>query len=393
VSCSCADWLEDFVQHTSYGESRAEMMWWVGVSTIAGALRRKVWIEEFNFQWTPNFFILLIGPPGIVKKSTSSGLGMRLLHRVDGIDFGPQASTWEQLVTHMAGAQKEYKLPNGNIFLASCVTLELSEFGTFFDPDNRNMVDGMTDLWDAKLHTFRKETKTNGCDEVVNPWLNMIAGCTQGWIDDNFSSKFIRSGFASRVVYVDCGKTKRIAYPSRKMPRGTMWERENDLVMRLMEIAELSGEMRLTEEAYQWGERWYENYRDFLDRCSEDEIGLYSRAQTHLHKLAMIVSAARGRFPIIDVAELVEADKRLAELGGNISKVFGRVGQSPTSKLAKDVIEILTKNGKMTKRELFAKFFFRTVSATSFDEALKNAKAGGYLKEVGDLTNPILELQ
>lgn len=392
AGCSCSDWLEDFVIHTSHGEAPPKIMYWVGVSTIAGALRRKVWIDEFNFQWTPNFYILLIGPPGKLKKSTSSGLGMRILKKVEGIDFGPQSSTPEQLISHMAASGQVYKLPDGKEFEASCVTLELDEFGTFFDPTNRQLVDNMTSLWDAKLGEFRKETKTNGSDVIVNPWLNLIAGTTQGWLDDNLSIKFVRSGFASRLLYVPESNTKRIAYPSRKMPKGTMWERENDLAIRLMDIASLGGEMRLTEEAYKWGEQWYDNYRNFLDKCQEDEIGLYSRAQTHLHKLAMVISVSRGEFPVIDVHHLREADLKLSELEGNISKVFGRLGQTPQSKLAQDMLDVLVKNGSMTKRELYAKFFFRTVSSADFDTALKSLKAGGMVKEVGDLTNPLLEV-
>ena len=51
---------------------------WVGVSTIAGALRRKVWIDQAYFKWYPNFYIILVAPPGIVAKSTTASLGMRL---------------------------------------------------------------------------------------------------------------------------------------------------------------------------------------------------------------------------------------------------------------------------------------------------------------------------
>jgi hypothetical protein len=390
AGCSCSDWLEDFVAHTSYGEAPEHIMYWVGVSTIAGALRRKVWIDEFNFQWTPNFFILLIGPPGVLKKSTSSGLGMRILEQVEGIDFGPNEITWPQLVAHMGEHHDEFDIPGRGKFITSCTTFAISEFGTFFDPDNRPLIDGLTDLWDSKLGTFKKETKTAGKDIITNPWLNMIAGTTQGWLDDNFSEKFVRSGFASRLIYVACTETKRRAYPSDDMPP-EMWENETNLAIRLAEIAQYSGPFRLTAEAKEFGRKWYDNYRNFLDKCKEDEMGLYSRAQTHLHKLAMVISAAKGHFPVVDVHHMIEADRKLASLE-KASTVFGRVGQTPQSKLAMDVLEILTKHGKMTKRELYAKFFFRTVSANVFEEALKSVKAGGLVRELGDVMNPVLEV-
>lgn len=384
-------WLEDFVEHTKYGEAPPKVMYWVGVSTIAGALRRKVWIEEFNFQWTPNFYILLIGPPGVLKKSTSVSLGMRLLRRVEGIDFGPQIITWEQLITHMADSRQTYKV-DGADFEASCVTLELSEFGTLFDPTDRKMVDNMTDIWDAKLGKLNKETKTNGSDEVVNPWLNICACATPDWLDDNFSNKFIGSGFASRVIYVYCDKPGRVAHPSRHMPT-SMAEQENSLVERLETIAQYSGPGKLTEEAYKWSEAWYEKYRDYLEKeCTKREMGLYSRQQAHLMKLAMVISASKGKFPVIEVEDLVEANRALESVKGDVAQVFGGVGQSPTSKLARDIIEVLVREGEQTRKILYRKHFLRVVGIGQFDEALDSVKASGTIREVGNLSDPILRV-
>lgn len=386
-------WLEDFVAHTGYGEAPPRVMFWCGVSAIAGALRRKVWIDLFSFQWTPNFYILLIGPPGQLKKSTSSGLAMRILRRIEGTHFGPNSTTWEQLISHMAGLREEFDVPGRGKMEASCITCDISEFGTFFDPSNRQMVDALTDLFDSKMGVWSKETKTNGCDDVANPWINLIAGTTHDWMDENFSNKLIGSGFASRCIYVSCTEDEigEVAYPDDNMPPG-MYERENDLVMRLTEIAGLAGEFRLTPAARAWGREWYHEYRIGLKQAQKKEKGLYSRSQTHLHKLAMVIAASKGKFPVIDVEELQEADARLRELGGNVEEVFGSVGQSATSKLAKDLLEALSRNGTMTKKDLYRRFFFRTVSSHEFDEALKSVRASGLVKEGGDMTNPMLEV-
>ena len=174
------DWLDDFLAYSAGGESPPKFMFWVGVSTIAAVLQRKVWIDQINFQWTPNFYILLVGPPGGPKKTTAIQIGRKLLKRVEGINLGPQIITWQQLVTHMAesrrkfGPEDNYFKVDGEDFEASCVTIHISEFGMFFDPLNRELIDNLTDMWDGKLDTIRKETRTMGSDEIVNPWLNII---------------------------------------------------------------------------------------------------------------------------------------------------------------------------------------------------------------------------
>jgi len=82
------------------------MHFWTGVSTLAGALRRKVWVDMGYFKWFPNFYIILVAPPGIVSKSTTAGIGMSLLRQVPDIQFGPDVITWQALVQSFAESTK-----------------------------------------------------------------------------------------------------------------------------------------------------------------------------------------------------------------------------------------------------------------------------------------------
>lgn len=390
-----ADWLNDFVDLHSYGETPDKVMWWVGVVTIAGVLQRKVWIEQFSFQWTPNFYLLIVGPPGEVKKSTSIGLGTRLLRRVDGVDLGPDNVTWQQLVTHMAQDSYRTWLINGEQFEACCCTMALSEFGTFFDPNDRMLVDALTDLWDSKLGQFKKETKTNGSDNIINPWINIYACCTPEWINDNFNTKLIGSGFACRPVYVYCPKKKRnVALPDEHMPpREVMRAKEDALLVKLREMAEYTGDYTLTKEARIWINKWYADYGEYKEKLTlAIEKNLYERGQTHLMKLAMVISAARGKFPIIDVEVMEESARRLTELKGDVEAIFGFVGQSPTSKSAQAIVDALKRTGPMRVTELYRRVFFRSIGFKDFEAAMQSAIEAGLVKKVGDVSNPGVEL-
>ena len=389
------DWLESFLEYTSYGETPPKIMYWVGVCTIAGALRRKVWIDEDIFQWSPNFYLLIVGPPGSIKKSTSIGQGMRLLKQVPEIDFGPQIVTWQALITHIAGSKREWNI-KGVPFEASCVTIALSEFGSFFDPTNRELVDALTDMWDGKLETIVKETKTNGSDEIVNPWINIMACTTPEWIAQNFPKSLIGSGFGSRPILLYADKPLRdVAYPTRNMPIcGTRRAEERALVDGLRTIADYAGEVRLTERAYKWGEAWYADYRKQQRANGRTiESGFWERKQTHLHKLAMVISAARGKFPTIDVEEMIEADYRIKSLEEDVSQIYGFIGQTESSKIAGDLVETLTKVGPIEKKELYRRYFFRSMGSADFDAALKSALASGLVVETGSVAKPIIELR
>lgn len=385
-------WLDDFVAWSGYGESPEKYLYWTGVATIAGALRRKVWIQEKGYQWTPNFYILLVGPPGGPKKTTSINFGLQLLRRIDGIDFGPDNMTWQQLITHMADARQTFVVDGAN-FEASCVTISVDEFGTFFDPSDRLLVDSMTGLWDSKLGVYKKETKTMGCDEIVNPWLNVIAGTTPGWLSDNFNSKLLRSGFASRPVFLYADKAPRdVAYPSLQVPDcAAQSAMEASLMERLNEYSTYAGRFALTDDAYKWGASWYVDYKAQQAAMHDGrEAAFYERRQTHLHKLAMVISVSRGDFPAITAAHLAEADIKLHEIDPDIKTIFGFVGQTRMSQAASELLEVLRKVKQVRKIELFRRYFFRTMDEKEFEVAINSVRAAGYVKMTGPLDDPVV---
>lgn len=389
------DWLNDFVTYTNYGESSPKILYWVGVSTIAGALRRKVWIDQVYFQWTPNFYILIVGEPGRVKKSTSIGLGTAFLKRVPDIDFGADSTTWQQLMSHMAASKQTYQIDD-QPFEACCVTVNLSEFGTFFDPSDRNLVDNLTDIWDAKLGVIRKETKTMGNDEIVNPWLNIAACTTPGWLSDNMTRKLLRSGFASRPVFIyETDQVKDVPYPSLAVPNcGEMRGIENSLMERLLQIADYAGEFKMTKEAYEWGSAWYMGYRKTLrDMSSDQEAAFYERKQTHLHKLAMVISASRGDFPYIRPEHLMEADLRLTELDPDVKKIFGFVGQTKLTQAASEILGVVQRLKSIRKSDLYRDHFFRTMDVNEFDVALRSVQASGRIGIEGPLDDLVVRLK
>lgn len=387
-------WLDDFVEVHGYGETPEKLLFWVGVFTIAGALRRKVWIDQRYFQWTPNFYLLIVGPPGGPKKSTAIGMGMRYLRQVPEIEFGPQSVSWQKLIERMAAAKRTWDI-GGTAFDSCSVTIELSEFGSLFDPTNRELVDNLTDIWDGKIGTFKKETKTMGNDEVVNPWLNIGAGCAPAWIAQNFTKQLIGSGFASRPIFVYSERPEKdVAYVNRVAPScAQIAELEATLQSRLNEYANLAGPFELTEEAYEWGTTWYEAYRIQLRAMgSEVEAGFYERKQTHLHKLAMVLCVARGGFPLITRDDLEEADRQLELIDVDVRTIFGLVGQSKMSQASNELLMVMRKRPSIKKKELFRRYFFRTLDEKEFEAAFLSVLGAGYVKISGPLDDPIISL-
>src|SRR5262245_10155856 len=113
-------------------------------------------------------------------------------------------------------------------------------------------------MWDSQKTIYGRATKQDGEIAIENPWLNIIAGTTPGWLKDNFPRILIEGGLASRIIFV-YEETKRqlIAYPERlQLPKDYRME-EEALLYDLTQIANIAGEYKLSEAAYDWGTNWY----------------------------------------------------------------------------------------------------------------------------------------
>ena len=325
------------------------MRFWCGVSAVAGALRRKVWIDQAYFKWYANFYIVLVAPPGVVSKSTTSATAMSLLKKVPGIQFGPDIVTWPALVMSFADSAETFEYPPGVHNVMSAMTLESSEFGNLLNPQDREMVDLYVTLWDGKQGAMRKETKTSGNDEVLNPWINIIACTTPSWIAGSFPEYMIGGGFTSRCIFIYAEKkAKRVSYPSRVVPKD-LHRMEADLVSDLGRIARLTGEYRLTEEAFEWGDAWYNRHNDHPPvHLNDDRFGGYlARKQTHIHKLAMIIAASQSDALWITAEHLAIAERMVSDLEPDMAQVFAKIGRSDDSMHSERLLNYIKQSGKV----------------------------------------------
>lgn len=386
----CGNWIKKYMQYSSYAEAPDEMHFWTAVFTLAGALRRRVWIDQGYFSWTPNFYIILVAPPGIVSKSTTLSIGANLLKQLEGVKFGPDAVTWQALTQAMAEAKEEVLMPDGFYHPMSCISIASSEFGTFLNPNDREMVDVLVSLWDGQLGVWEKKTKTQGSDRIENPWINIGACTTPGWIAGNFPEYLIGGGFTSRCVFVYAKSKRRlVAYPSTHIPKEFV-EIQKQLIHDLEAISLLRGNYTLSPEAILWGEQWYSDHYGNLNKSlSTDRFaGYQARKQTHIHKLAIVLSAAEKDELVITKENLMQAAAIVTSLEAQMPEVFGLIGLQGQAKHAQHIINVLATHGKIKLKELYTYCFKTVPSHKDFQESVNAAIAAGEIigtQEAGDI--------
>lgn len=382
-------WLRSYCAFTSTSEAPLDFHFWTGVSTVAACLRRQVWRDELIYKWTPNFYIIFVGPAGIVTKSTTLNIGYKLLQNVPGIYFGPDSMTWHGLGKEFEKAveYKTYKNGKGGDekILMSPLTCSVSELGTFLKPDDKALISFLTDVWDGKERPFQHRTQDSAGITIENPWLNVIGATTPEWMQTNFPPSLLSEGIGSRIVFV-YGDQKRqlVAYPSRAVRPVDFKDIEKKLVDDLIHISKLIGPYTMTETAYDWGTQWYTGHnqtRGGAHMASGRYGGYLARKQTHMHKLAMILAACQRDDLIIHRRDLQEAEKILASAETSMIKVFESVGVVDEARFVAELIPFVRAHKWLTAKELY-KMVYNVMSEQDYKKALHQAIAGDLFEVV-----------
>jgi hypothetical protein len=243
------------------------------------------------------------------------------------------------------------------------------------------MVDMLVNLWDCRRGEVTKVTKTMGNESIVNPWINILGCTTPEWISGTFPQYMIGGGFTSRCVFV-YGEKKRhyMAYPGYHAGAAEIREMAPRLVEDLLSISQLEGEFSLTRQAIAWGEAWYAEHNDNTDKGDHNIQGYFARKQTHLHKLAMILSAAEGDSKIITLETLETAKSMLDAAETDMPKVFGHIGLSDDTRAIENFINLVGREKKISYADAY-KPFVRFMTATRFEEVVKSACRTGLVTQ------------
>lgn len=374
------DWLTEYVRYASFSEAPSRMHFWAGVSAIAGAMSRRVWIDMQYFKWYCNMYIVFVAPPGVVAKSSTINIAQDLLRQVPGIKFGPDVVTWQALITAFANSTEMFEWPANEFIPMSSLTIAAEELGNFIDPNNREMIDMFVRLWDCR--TVVKITKGSGNDLVENPWINLIGCTTPAWIAGTFPDYIIGGGFTSRCLFIYTDeKAKLVAYPNQVLPADHQQTRQK-LIEDLQNLASTYvGEFKLTPEAIHWGTVWYKFHWENRPADLDDERfkGYLARKQTHIHKAAMIIAASQHSPMSIEVSHLQLAHDMVGDLEADMQKVYAGIGRTRQSIHADQLIRFIQRKGMVPFWEAYQHVHHAFPDVRQFEGVLNGAIRAGLI--------------
>lgn len=322
------NWLKSFLEYVEQAESPIDYLRWVGLSTIAGAAQRKIYMDMELYYVMSNMFITLVGPPGS-KKSTAIRQGRKLLQKIPSITLSSDAPSVAGLMeefTDLTTNNKEHQSLNAFVY----------ELSSLYENAKETMNGFLTAIYDGDSD-YIKRTRVAGKEHIPFPWLNMVTGTTPAWLGANLPTSAIEGGLVARNIYVH--SDKRILTTPRPGKSPHLDRLKEDLVHDLAHISELRGEFTFDETAGDWYDAWYldrdtTGYRllvgEYVSRfprvTDNRTAGYYERKAIHLIKVAMAVSLAEKDELILTTENLKVALALLESVEEGMVRAFSSVG-------------------------------------------------------------------
>lgn len=355
-------WLDNYLKYTENSESPLSYHIWCGLSVIAGALQRRVYLRwGLGRVIYPNLYTVLIGPSGRTRKGVAIGIAKEFLKSVPNVTVTPESSSGRQaMILAMKRASLNFQDPtDGKIKFHCAVTAFSEELSVFLGQGDIAYLSNLTDWYDSK-DDWEYETVGRGKDSLQGLCLNLMGGTAPDWIQSMIPHEALGGGFTSRIIFI-VEEVKRKLVP-KYMPTQEELALQELLTRDIQRIAQLVGEVTFSPEAEKLYVEWYIDQDTALSAgrpaISDPRFAGYcERRATHLQKLMIICSASRGDDLVIQDVDFVTALKLLTDAEKNMPKTFGGLGKSRMSDESNVIINYIQKVGTTTRTVLLRQFY------------------------------------
>src|SRR5574343_896398 len=325
----CENWLITLMDYVEETEAPRVFWLWSGLSTIASALQRKVWLPFGMETLYPNLYVMLVADPGECRKGAPLSFSKKILQEI-GVHVFADSPTKRAFTKELDEIRKMslFYVPNDPIpKVHSSMSVVSKEFSSLLAVNPKEMIEVLTDLWDSH-DEWEYKTSDKGKDKLVRVCINAFIGTTPRWLTNNLPPEAIGGGFTSRVVFVYAReKYKWLALPPQ--PNDEVYQK---LKGDLKNISQLVGAFKFGPHAEDLYVSWYSTIKDKSKDLSDDRLkGNLARLHAYVLKSAMALHVAYSPELLIEESDLSRAIKIVESSIANAGDALGGHGSSRTA--------------------------------------------------------------
>jgi hypothetical protein len=315
-------WISSFIEYTADAATPEIFKKWTAISTIAGAMGRRVWVRTRAGIIYPNMFILLVAPPGVGKDQVMLP-ARHLLSRAGTVPLSPVAMSAKGLIDELADptARKQFVTKSG---FESYHTLYCSipEFGVLVKGYDLEFMSILNELYNCGPEFKERLRMQKEPLRIDNPHLHILAGTQPKFIGSIFPEEAYGMGFTARIIMVYAGSAVK---PDLWGDNSKSKVLEESLIKDLRTLDELSGEFHIEDDAKATIAEWFHNESD-ADAPKHSKLLHYStRRILHLFKISMVKSLSRSNSLIITKEDFLWAKQTLIDTERFMPEIFKEI--------------------------------------------------------------------
>ncbi|KKN45064.1 hypothetical protein LCGC14_0686890 [marine sediment metagenome] len=372
------DWLTNYLEYTSDQESPSLFHLWVGLSVLASALGRGVWVNRGYYTLYPNLYVVLIGASARVRKTSAIRIGYELFRdALPNHVLVSQKTTPEALISIFVEQYKERKISGGSIVS--------DELGVFLGGAGKSSdtIQLLTKWYDCPSH-FEYHTMMRGKEVMNNVYCNLMAGTTPQWLKDSMPKHAVGGGFTSRVIF--CYQTTPEHLEPWPELTPALVKLKCKLVKDLRIIAKVGGEYKVTEEAREWYSDWYTSVFRPERTPNVSLDGYFGRKHDTLLKLAMLFSVSKSNNKVVSEVEMRMALKALNQNEKYLLQTLQLIQMTEVGEESEKVFRVIERRGRIDHVSLMRQVSY-CINARRLEEVIGDLMMCEKVEQVTDKGN------
>jgi hypothetical protein len=291
-------------------------------------------------------YILLVGDQGI-RKSYAKDQSRDLIEEAfPDYPIGADITTRDDLVKFMSAdiTERAYVDVDGTSNTYHPLALFINEFKHFLSYNPVSMLSFIVDIFDRTDRIWRASTIKRGQEEIVRPYLNILACENTDWLISRLKDGIITGGLSRRFVVIYENSESEVAIPRPFLPPNAkqIWDRMK---------AHLQGIQGQARE-YKWGhgaEDYFDSwYRKNKASLPEDKIlrGFMRTKDQMLLKTCIALDLAEYQPSYeISIDGLETTLALFANFEPNMPKLYASAGRNELAVHQNNLLDLIDQRG------------------------------------------------
>ena len=322
------NFLDAYLNFTEKTEGSERVHKWVALSMIAGVMERRYWYQYGHHTIYPNLYVVLVGPAGIVRKSSSTAIGINILNAVGDMHFIADKSSAASVFRELHDASTSFNYKGEEIKMSSGF-IYATELKNFMGEVFGSHVEALISFYDCFPNDpkvpFKYSLIKDGGVKLYGPCLNLLGCTTPADLPKCIPSEQLYGGLASRIIFIHERKMTKepVAFPETPP---NYKEARQALIQDLAHIHSNAGEFEIDSDAKLLFSEWYKHHMKEVVPLNSDHRfeGYLGRKHLHVLKISMLLSIAKSDSLLITKYDIKEAVELVEGLESDLFKIFDK---------------------------------------------------------------------